>query len=54
MVSLFAVPLLVFPLPYYVTHAEFRFRMVLVPVVVLLAASALVELFASKDKPAAG
>jgi 4-amino-4-deoxy-L-arabinose transferase-like glycosyltransferase len=54
MVSLFAVPLLVFPLPYYVTHAEFRFRMVLVPVLVLLAASALVELFASKDKPAAG
>ena len=33
---LFAVPLLLFPLPYYCTHAEFRYRLVLDPLLTLL------------------
>jgi 4-amino-4-deoxy-L-arabinose transferase-like glycosyltransferase len=40
---LFAVPLLLFPLPYYVAHAEFRFRVVLDPLLSVLAAYALVR-----------
>ena len=40
---LFSVPLLLFPLPYYVTHAEFRFRLVVDPLLVLLGAYGLVE-----------
>ncbi len=40
---LFALPLLLFPLPYYVTHAEFRYRLNLDPVLTLLAAYAAVE-----------
>jgi hypothetical protein len=35
---LFLLPLLVFPLPYYITHAEFRFRLVLDPLLTILAA----------------
>ena len=35
---LFALPLLVFPLPYYVTHAEFRYRLALDPLLTTLAA----------------
>jgi 4-amino-4-deoxy-L-arabinose transferase-like glycosyltransferase len=54
MVSLFAVPLIVFPLPYYVTHAEFRFTLVLAPVLVLLAAMALVEIVGGTARTAAG
>lgn len=34
---LFALPLVVFPLPYYITHAEFRYRLVVDPVVTMLA-----------------
>lgn len=41
---LFALPLLLFPLPYYVTHAEFRYRLNLDPVLVILAAHAAVEI----------
>ena len=33
-------PLLLFPLPYYVAHAEFRYRLVLDPVLVILSARA--------------
>ena len=33
---LFALPLLVFPLPYYITHAEFRYRLVIDPAVTML------------------
>ena len=36
-----SVALLVFPLPYYVTHAEFRYRLVLDPVLCVLAAVAI-------------
>jgi hypothetical protein len=38
---LFAVPLLLFPLPYYVAHAEFRFRIVIDPLLSVLTAYAL-------------
>ena len=40
---LFGAPLLLFPLPYYITHAEFRFRLVIDPLLTVLAAYALVE-----------
>jgi hypothetical protein len=36
---LFLLPLLVFPLPYYITHAEFRYRLVVDPLLTILAAS---------------
>jgi 4-amino-4-deoxy-L-arabinose transferase-like glycosyltransferase len=39
--ALFALPLLVFPLPYYITHAEFRYRLVVDPPLTILAAYAL-------------
>lgn len=35
---LFLMPLLLFPLPYYVTHPDFRFRIVLDPLLTLLGA----------------
>jgi 4-amino-4-deoxy-L-arabinose transferase-like glycosyltransferase len=40
---LFAVPLVLFPLPYYIAHAEFRFRIVVDPLLSVLAAYALVS-----------
>jgi 4-amino-4-deoxy-L-arabinose transferase-like glycosyltransferase len=39
--ALFLVPLMLFPLPYYITHAEFRYRLVVDPLLTILAASAL-------------
>ncbi len=33
---LFALPLLLFPLPYYMTHAEFRYRLVIDPLLTVL------------------
>jgi hypothetical protein len=41
---LFSLPLLLFPLPYYITHAEFRYRLALDPLLVILAAGALASL----------
>lgn len=38
---LFAIPMLLFPLPYYITHAEFRYRIVLDPIMTVLAGGAL-------------
>jgi 4-amino-4-deoxy-L-arabinose transferase-like glycosyltransferase len=35
---LFLLPLLLFPLPYYITHAEFRYRLVIDPLLTILAA----------------
>lgn len=35
---LFSLPLFVFPLPYYITHAEFRYRLVIDPLLTILAA----------------
>jgi Dolichyl-phosphate-mannose-protein mannosyltransferase len=37
------LPLLVFPLPYYVTHPDFRFRIVLDPLLTILSAYAMVR-----------
>ena len=37
---LFLLPLVVFPLPYYITHAEFRYRLVIDPLLTILAAYA--------------
>ena len=41
---LFLLPLLLFPLPYYVTHPDFRFRLVLDPLLTILSAYAVTEL----------
>ena len=41
---LFAGPMLVFPLPYYLTHAEFRYRIVIDPLMTVIAAYAVSEL----------
>jgi len=35
---LLCIPLALFPLPYYITHAEFRYRLVLDPILTILAA----------------
>lgn len=37
--TLYLIPLLLLPLPYYVTHPDFRFRMLLDPLAVVLASS---------------
>jgi 4-amino-4-deoxy-L-arabinose transferase-like glycosyltransferase len=44
LVALFILPLLLFPLPYYITHAEFRYRLVLDPLLTILAAHAVSDL----------
>jgi hypothetical protein len=36
--ALFLLPLMLFPLPYYITHAEFRYRLVVDPFLTILAA----------------
>jgi hypothetical protein len=41
---LFFIPLLVFPLPYYITHPEFRFRIVVDPLLTILGAYAIIRL----------
>ncbi len=38
--ALLLLPLLLFPLPYYITHPDFRFRLVLDPILILLGAFA--------------
>jgi 4-amino-4-deoxy-L-arabinose transferase-like glycosyltransferase len=38
--ALFLLPLMVFPWPYYITHAEFRYRLVVDPLLTILAAYA--------------
>ena len=38
---LFLLPLIVFPVPYYITHAEFRYRLVVDPLLTILAAHGL-------------
>jgi hypothetical protein len=48
-VLLLATPLLLFPLPYYITHAEFRYRIVIDPVLVLLASYAVARFSRRKD-----
>jgi hypothetical protein len=41
---LFLLPLLVFPLPYYLTHPDFRFRLLLDPLLTILSAYAVTRL----------
>jgi 4-amino-4-deoxy-L-arabinose transferase-like glycosyltransferase len=41
---LLAAPLVFFPIPYYMTHAEFRYRIVIDPVLTLLASYAVVSI----------
>ncbi len=48
---LMALPLLLFPLPYYITHAEFRYRLNLDPLLTLLAAYAVTQLAAHRHHP---
>jgi len=43
---LFALPMAVFPLPYMITHAEFRYRLVLDPLMTVCAGYAVAELLA--------
>jgi 4-amino-4-deoxy-L-arabinose transferase-like glycosyltransferase len=50
--TLFALPLLLFPLPYYITHAEFRYRLNIDPLLTILAAYALTQLAARIFTPA--
>ena len=45
------IPLLLFPLPYYVTHAEFRFRVVIDPLLTVLAAFAVSQLLPHFHQP---
>jgi hypothetical protein len=44
---LMALPLLLFPLPYYITHAEFRYRLNIDPLLTILAAYAMTQMMAS-------
>ena len=46
----FLLPLLLFPLPYYITHPDVRFRMILDPMLVALAAYALTGKARNKSK----
>lgn len=39
-----ALPLLLFPVPYYITHAEFRYRLNIDPILTILAAYAVTQL----------
>ena len=48
---LMALPMLLFPLPYYITHAEFRYRINLDPLLTLLAAYAVTQLAARWPRP---
>jgi Dolichyl-phosphate-mannose-protein mannosyltransferase len=41
---LFFLPVLVFPLPYYITHPDFRFRLLLDPLLTILGAFAVTQL----------
>jgi len=42
---LYALPMVIFPLPYYVTHADLRYRLVLDPLMTILAAYALTRAY---------
>jgi hypothetical protein len=42
--ALMALPLLLFPFPYYITHAEFRYRLNIDPVLTILAAYAVTQI----------
>ena len=40
---LFLLPILLFPLPYYMTHPDFRFRLLLDPLLTILSAYAVID-----------
>ena len=42
---LFLLPLILFPIPYLITHAEFRYRLVIDPLLTVVAAYAITELY---------
>ena len=44
---LMALPLILFPVPYYITHAEFRYRLNIDPVLTVLAAFAVTQMAAA-------
>jgi asparagine N-glycosylation enzyme membrane subunit Stt3 len=46
--TLFLLCITLFPLPYYITHAEVRFRLVLEPVMTLLASYAAAKLLSAR------
>jgi hypothetical protein len=46
-VTLALLPLLLFPVPYYITHAEFRYRLNIDPLLTVVAAFAVTQLLAS-------
>jgi 4-amino-4-deoxy-L-arabinose transferase-like glycosyltransferase len=48
---LFVLPLLLFPLPYYITHAEFRYRLVIDPLLTVLAGYAIATLWERFHRP---
>ncbi len=50
---LYALPLLLFPLPYYITHAEFRYRLALDPLLAVLAAGFVAALARTQDQRSA-
>lgn len=49
-VALAALPMLLFPVPYYLTHAEFRYRLNIDPLMTVLAAFALTQLVAKTSR----
>lgn len=44
------LPLLLYPLPYYITHAEFRYRLNIDPLLAILAAYAATQMFAAVSR----
>jgi 4-amino-4-deoxy-L-arabinose transferase-like glycosyltransferase len=48
---LFLLPIVLFPLPYYITHAEFRYRLVIDPLLTILAGYAVSEAVALFAEP---
>ncbi len=44
------LPLLLFPVPYYITHAEFRYRLNIDPILTILAAYAVTQLVAALSR----
>jgi len=49
--ALFSLPLLFMPLPYYITHSDFRFRLVLDPILTALTAYLLTSRTPNADRP---
>jgi hypothetical protein len=50
---LITIPMILFPLPYYITHAEFRYRLNIDPLMTILAAYAVTQLDSAMKRRAA-